>query len=85
MHMTVLTFRGKTPRRFKKKAIQDTTNFSVYEQILLRMTDDHLGRNKDSEYMTGRVTCSMYARWCFILTPNRKSFNSGVKVTNSLT
>lgn len=41
--MTVLTFRGKTPRRFKKKAIQDTTNFSVNEQILLRMTDDHLG------------------------------------------
>lgn len=81
MHITVLTFRGRTPRIFKKKAIQDTTNFSENEQILLRMTDDHLGRKKDSAYMTGQVTCSMYARWCFILTPNRMSFNSGVKVT----
>lgn len=81
MHITVLTLRGETPRGFKKKTIQDTTDFSENEQILLRMTHDHLGMNKDSEYMTGRVIRSVYTRWCFILTPNRMSFSSGVNVT----
>lgn len=46
MHITILTLRVKSPRRFKKRAIQETTDFTEKQQILLRMTNGHFGIKK---------------------------------------